>query len=133
MSRVSAKAAITTKRGLLLAKEDSEYWDLPGGGIEHFEESENALKRKLQEEVGVNIDAIANNRLQAWATYDLEDDRPLLFLWYPVHTKTQATTSLNPDITIGYFMKHDLKILAIEPHLEKFRQHLIDFAPEIQR
>jgi 8-oxo-dGTP pyrophosphatase MutT (NUDIX family) len=127
--RVSAKAAITNSTGLLLVKEDSEYWDLPGGGIEHFEEPEIALRREIEEEVGVHIAAIAQDRLQAWATYDYDDDRPLLFLVYPVRTKTEATKSPQLDIKMDYFTGNDLKTLTIEPHLEKFRKNLINFAP----
>jgi 8-oxo-dGTP pyrophosphatase MutT (NUDIX family) len=127
--RVSAKAAIKSTKGLLLVKENSEYWDLPGGGVEHFEEPEDALQREVHEEIGVHVTVINKDRLQAWATYDLEDDRPLLFLVYPVQTKTEASKSLQSGIAIGYFTKQDLKTLSLEPHLEKFRQNLIDCAP----
>jgi ADP-ribose pyrophosphatase YjhB (NUDIX family) len=127
--RVSAKAAIQGSKGLLLVKEDSEYWDLPGGGVEHLEEPENALKREIKEEVGVDFATIDVDRLQAWATYDHPAERPLVFLVYPVRTKTDAIKSPEPDITIGYFTKEDLRELPIEPHIEKYRQNLIDFAP----
>ena len=127
--RVSAKAVITSDKGLLLVKEDSEYWDLPGGGIEHLEEPEDALRREVREEVGVEISTINKGRLQAWATYDLEDERPLLFLVYPVATTSKATQPTQSDITIGYFTKAQLHTVTLEPHLEKFRQSFIDFAP----
>lgn len=127
--RVSAKAAIRGSKGLLMVKEDSIYWDLPGGGVEHLEEPEAALRREIKEEVGVDIAAIDTDRLQAWATYDHPAERPLIFLVYPAHIKTDAIKSPEPDITIGYFTKEDLKELPIEPHIEKYRQNLIDFAP----
>jgi 8-oxo-dGTP pyrophosphatase MutT (NUDIX family) len=128
--RVSAKAVIQSPKGLLLVKEDSDHWDLPGGGVEHFEEPEQAVHREIQEEVGVSIASIDKKQLQAWATYDHAAERPLLFLVFPVRIKTDAVKSPDPDITIGYFTKQDLKTLPIEPHIEKYRQNLIEFAPE---
>ncbi|HUS26180.1 MAG TPA: hypothetical protein VMY99_02435 [Nevskiaceae bacterium] len=32
-----------------------------------------------------------------------------------------------PGVEIGYFTGEQLKTLPIEPHLEKFRQRIIDF------
>lgn len=113
-----------------MVKEDSDKWDLPGGGVEHFEEPDDALRREIEEEVGVFIAAIDKDRLQAWATYDHSAERPLLFLVYPVKTESDAIQSPDPDITIGYFSKDDLKELPIETHIEKYRQNLIEFAPE---
>ncbi len=128
--RVSAKAAIQNPKGLLLVKEGSEYWDLPGGGVEHFEDPEQAVRREIQEEVGVSIASFDKKQLQAWATYDHTAERPLLFLVFPVRTKTDAVKSPDLNITIGYFTKQDLKMLPIEPHIEKYRQNLIELAPE---
>ena len=128
--RVSAKAAIRSPKGLLLVKEDSDRWDLPGGGVEHFEEPEEALHREIQEEVGVSITEIEKNQLQAWATYDHTADRPLLFLVYPIHTQLEAEKSSDPAITIGYFTKQELKDLPIETHIEKFRERLIELASD---
>lgn len=57
---VSAKALIKNSNGeLLLVKEHSDNWALPGGGIEQGEFAEAGLRRELQEELNVNDCKIA--------------------------------------------------------------------------
>lgn len=52
--RVAVKALIKNDQGqLLLVKEKSDKWDLPGGGLDHAEEPEQGIKRELLEELGV--------------------------------------------------------------------------------
>ncbi|HET7302727.1 MAG TPA: NUDIX hydrolase [Candidatus Saccharimonadales bacterium] len=51
---VSAKALIKNANSeLLLVKEHSDNWALPGGGIEQGESAEAALRRELQEELNI--------------------------------------------------------------------------------
>lgn len=52
--RVSLKAVIKNSEGhVLVVKEQSEVWSLPGGGLDHGESVSDALARELLEEVGV--------------------------------------------------------------------------------
>ena len=52
--RVSLKAVvINDEGGVLIVKETGrDWWDLPGGGLDHGESIEEALIRELHEEVG---------------------------------------------------------------------------------
>ena len=53
--RVAVKALIKNDKGeVLLVKEKSDKWDLPGGGLDHNEEPEDGIKRELLEELGVS-------------------------------------------------------------------------------
>lgn len=52
--RVSVKAVIRNKQGnVLVVKENSPQWELPGGGLDHGESPEAGLHRELQEELGI--------------------------------------------------------------------------------
>lgn len=51
--RISLKAVIRNERGeVLVVRENSGTWDLPGGGWDHGETAMACLKRELNEEVG---------------------------------------------------------------------------------
>jgi 8-oxo-dGTP pyrophosphatase MutT (NUDIX family) len=57
--RVSVKALVFDRddRLLVLQNEDG-HWELPGGGWEHGETLEQAMRREVREELGVEIDRI---------------------------------------------------------------------------
>lgn len=83
--RVAVKALIKNDKGqILMVKENSDTWDLPGGGLDHGEEPLEGVKRELLEELGVNDVTIGKPMLvktfwlehkQAWLmwiVYDVE-------------------------------------------------------------
>lgn len=53
--RISLKALIRNEKGeILVVKEiGRDWWDLPGGGMDHGENIESALARELKEEVNL--------------------------------------------------------------------------------
>lgn len=52
--RVSLKAVIFNNQGQVLVVKESgrDWWDIPGGGLDHGESIQTALSRELHEEVG---------------------------------------------------------------------------------
>ena len=52
--RVSIKAFITNDDGqVLVVRENQDFWDLPGGGLDHGELPQDCLKREIYEELGI--------------------------------------------------------------------------------
>lgn len=53
--RISIKSLIRNNEGRVLVVKESgrDYWDLPGGGMDHHESIELAIARELKEEVGL--------------------------------------------------------------------------------
>lgn len=56
--RVSLKAVILDEKGRILVVKESgrDWWDIPGGGIDHGESIKDALTRELREEVSLTGD-----------------------------------------------------------------------------
>lgn len=92
--RVVAKALIKDSQGrILVVKENSDFWSLPGGGIEHGESAQDCLKRELKEEIGIS-DVVVGDI--AYSTTVYLDKRDLWMTWI-VYTAELASH----DFTYG--------------------------------
>jgi 8-oxo-dGTP pyrophosphatase MutT (NUDIX family) len=104
--RVSLKAVIRdNKGGVLVNKEqDSDTWNLPGGGWDHGESEMEALARELYEEVG--YEGTFEAKPMATAVFWLESKQTwLLWIVYNVTTKSI-------DFSVG---AHSSEITYIDP------------------
>lgn len=93
--RVSLKAVIRNEKGEVLVnkEQDSDTWNLPGGGWDHGETEREALARELHEEVGYTGGFTA--KPFATATFWLESKQAwLLWVVYDV-------TPENNDFSAG--------------------------------
>jgi 8-oxo-dGTP diphosphatase len=59
--RISAKALVLneTRDKFLIVKEEDGRWDMPGGGIDWGESAHEALKREIDEEMGLKTISIS--------------------------------------------------------------------------
>ena len=100
--RVSVKAKINFNGKTLLVKEDGKRWDLPGGGIEHYETIDEALKRELTEELGVN-DFIITSGPKIFKMIDAAANRPLIFIVYELELDPATEFHPSDNVEIGLF------------------------------
>ena len=114
--RVSVKAKINFNGKTLLVKEDGKKWDFPGGGIEHYETIDEALKRELTEEIGVS-DFIITSGPKIFKMIDAAANRPLIFVVYEL--ELDPTTEFHPS--------DNVEISLFEP--EKI-QDTVSYSPE---
>jgi 8-oxo-dGTP pyrophosphatase MutT (NUDIX family) len=126
--RVSAKAVIVVDGKLLLIRENGNHWDLPGGGIEHFEDIDTALKREVKEEIGLDIIDTESHSLQPWITYDYDKgwEKPILYLVYKITTSGELIPTNNT--TIEFFDQSGVEKASFEKHIEKFKSLLVEAA-----
>jgi len=61
--RISVKALVLNEARdkFLITKEASGEWEIPGGGLDWGEDTQTALQRELQEEMGLQATYIAKN------------------------------------------------------------------------
>lgn len=100
--RVSVKAKINFNGKTLLVKEDGKRWDLPGGGIEHYETIDEALKRELTEEIGVS-DFIITSDPKIFKMIDAAANRPLIFIVYELELDPATEFHPSDNVEIGLF------------------------------
>lgn len=97
--RVSIKALIKDSTGrVLLCKENSNNWSLPGGGINHGETPLDALRRELFEELNLKDFKLALP--SSTHTVFLEEKNAwLMWLVYQVHANNLREISPGPEVT----------------------------------
>ena len=103
--RLSVKAKIKIDGKILLVREDGKDWDLPGGGVEHNETIEDALRRELMEETGIT-DFKIKKTPEIFKMIDKSANRPLLFLAFEVEAETLGAPTTDTEIRL--FTKSDL-------------------------
>ncbi len=85
------KALIKNEKDqILLVKEKSDKWDLPGGGLDHGEEPVDGLRRELREEIGVTDNIDIGNIIDQ-KSFWIEGKRAwLMWIVYEVSLSDQA-------------------------------------------
>lgn len=92
--RVAVKALIKNAKGeILVVKENSDKWDLPGGGLNHGEEPEAGIRRELKEELGVT-QCVRINKIIDQKSFWLHNKQSWL-MWI-VYDVTLCQTQLRP-------------------------------------
>src|SRR4051812_48882988 len=85
---VSVKALIYQDGKLLLAKDDSGKWDLPGGRLDEGEDIEACLHREVLEELGVKVVDI-ESRPKFAKLIQFADDKKRLLIGFTVQLYNQ--------------------------------------------
>ncbi len=131
--RVSLKALIYDEAGrILLVKEKHDHWELPGGGPDHGETPEEALRRELYEELGVEVASFSPEPAFVWFLHIGARNRYACWLTYEVVIKGEPTTTdhtsavefrdlstLMPSEVAVYFKSKLPEVLAYQPTLSR--------------
>ncbi len=112
--RVSAKALIRNQEWkIALCKENTGYWDIPGGWVDHWEDIKDALKREVMEEMWLVVTSISENPIYTFLAESsgiASPKRPICFILYEVEVE-------NFDYTLS-FECAELWFFSVEEALE---------------
>jgi 8-oxo-dGTP diphosphatase len=127
--RLAIKAVIVNDRKILLVREqDDEWWSLPGGGIDHGEDIQQALARELLEELGVGQDAIRADYKVLFVTVGaLVDGIPKANLFYRVEVPAADIKKTKHVTEYSWFTADELPDLDLSPSTGRIIKQL----PEI--
>jgi len=124
--RVSTKAVIVKDGKVLLVKEGSDFWDLPGGGIDHQDEDTlNGLARELNEELGVAPAHCSKLPVFVWKTYDTVNERPIIVLGYRVELDTMGFGLKPPVVAAEFIDINNVPAETMEPYTRPFYDELV--------
>jgi ADP-ribose pyrophosphatase YjhB (NUDIX family) len=119
--RVSIKCLVRNENGEALVVKESgrDWWDLPGGGMNHGENIKSAIAREMKEEVNLDSDFTYRvidvedpgilARIAAWQIRLIFEVSPNVFKFSPGEDADQVAF-MNPDIFKNSESKAERKI-----------------------
>ncbi len=114
MYRVSLKAIIQNSDShVLVVKEKGSAWSLPGGGLDHGESIDAALRRELYEETLIT-DSFTSQLIGADSFYVENKKRWQLWLVYRIALPRNFTYGVGADADVVTFI--DPEALNASPH-----------------
>jgi len=124
--RVSIKAVIIKDGSILLVKEGSDFWDLPGGGLEHDENISSGLSREVSEELSAEITSHSKVPLYVGKSYDPVNKRPVVVLYCAASLASDNFTFGESVTRIEYKEISSLNADMFEPYIRPYFQELLD-------
>jgi 8-oxo-dGTP pyrophosphatase MutT (NUDIX family) len=110
--RVTAKALIYDDQGRVLVgkgEEDSDGWEMPGGGWEHNESLEECIRREIAEELGAEVASIGDIKF----IYRGRSTRGWMIVRLAVETKLENFDFPYGDMKEARFVNKD-ELLALD-------------------
>jgi len=82
--RVSAKALVLneTKNKFLIIKEDDDWWDIPGGGLDWKATPQLDIPREIDEEMSLEVTSISNTPSYFYTNSKPSKKNPEILIWY---------------------------------------------------
>lgn len=114
--RVSIKGIEFRGNTILLIRDNTHEWELPGGGVEHGEKIHDCLRREVREEIGVSIKKISQYPITA---FTLTFKGPRLIIGYEIKLSSYKFTPSDECVDLKFFTKEQVRRLGIHPVVKR--------------
>lgn len=118
--RTSIKALILNEeKKFLLMLEKNGFWELPGGGLNFGETTDECLRRELREEAGLTITYIAKQPSYFLTGLNLKNQWKSIVV-YETTVKDLAITPSDECIEVDFFTKEEALKEKLYPTVKSF-------------
>ena len=122
---VTIKGLFFDQQGrVMLVKESSGEWDLPGGRLEHGEDFHTALKRECQEEMGLDCRVLDAIPYWAWPAQD-QDGIWKVMLCFRMTLPHLEFTPSDECVAYDFFGASTLANIPVVRQTQRLRDYLL--------
>ncbi|MES2006805.1 MAG: NUDIX hydrolase [Patescibacteria group bacterium] len=123
--RISVKGLFVKDGKVLLVREHTELWEMPGGGLDFGEDIKEGLRREVKEEMGLTVTKISEKPLYVWTHKYSNNNRNIgwyysLVLAYRVEFENLDFTATDECEAIEFFSKEDLYKTQLSGQTKEF-------------
>jgi len=94
----------------------------PGGGIEHFEDMEDTVKREVMEETGLNISNI--KQLKTYQIINNPDEHRIIIYWSAEYNGNDINSATDLKMA-KFYSKEEIKLLDQEEKLSSITKQVL--------
>ncbi|MBI3633923.1 MAG: NUDIX hydrolase [Candidatus Vogelbacteria bacterium] len=118
--RVSVKALILdeTRKKFLIVQEDNGRWELPGGGLDWGENAQDAIRREVREEMGLEVTYVAKQ--PAYFLSDRDDKKVYVNVIFETQLRDLNFTPSNECVAIKFVLSEEVKTMNTFQNVQIF-------------
>jgi 8-oxo-dGTP diphosphatase len=122
--QVSVKGLCFDETGrLLMVRENTGEWELPGGRLERGEELRACLQREIMEEMGLVCQILDEKPYITYSTID-QEGRGRIMIYYRVHFASLQFIPSEECVAVQFYTKEEMKQLPMVPQIKNIIEYL---------
>src|SRR5260370_5791452 len=115
------------QRVLLAHRRDIDWWNLPGGGMEHGETVEGAVRREVREETGLEVE------VKYLVGVYSKPQKQEVVLTFSCRATGGVLTATEESRTCRYFAPDNLPVNTLPKHRQRVEDALLDLPHAVLR